>query len=135
MEQLNGDDRENEMKQYVHDQYVDNIFQRVDHAVENRFELGHSLNGLQRSQHSQHAERLDGRQVRSDGTAAVMKTRNGHKNNTQPVAVITHLGSSSDKFRGETGEEFSLEINFHFRFNSNYYNYFFLNCLCVGTRF
>jgi len=75
VEQLNGNDGEDEMKQYVHDKYVDNVLQRIDYAVKHSFELGYALDGLQWSQNSQHSERLDGRQVRSDGTAAVTKTR------------------------------------------------------------
>jgi len=74
VEQLNCNYRKDEMKQYVHNKYVDHVLQRIDHAVEHSFELGHALYGLQRSQYSQHAKRLDGRQVRADGTATVTKT-------------------------------------------------------------
>lgn len=75
MEQLHGDDGENEVKQYVHDQYVYHVLQRVDDAIENRFELGHAFYGLQRSQHPQHSQRFDGRQIRADGPAAETNTK------------------------------------------------------------
>jgi len=46
VEQLNGNDGKDEMKQYVHDKYVDNVLQRIDYAVEHSFELGHALDCL-----------------------------------------------------------------------------------------
>jgi hypothetical protein len=52
MEQLHGDDGENEMEQYVHYQYVYYVLQRIDDAIEYRFELGHAFYGLEWSQHS-----------------------------------------------------------------------------------
>lgn len=60
VEQLHGNDGKDEMKQYVHNQYVYDVLQRVDHAIEDRLELGHALDGLQGSQHSEHPERFDG---------------------------------------------------------------------------
>jgi len=78
MEQLNCNDSKDEMKQYVHDKYVDNVLQRIYYTVEHSFELGYALDGLQRSQNSQYAERLDGRQVCADGTTAVTKCAHAH---------------------------------------------------------
>jgi len=75
VEQLNCNYRKDEMKQYVHDKYVDHILQRIDYAVEHSFELGHALDGLKRSQYSQHTKRFDGRQVCADGTATITKMR------------------------------------------------------------
>ena len=37
VEQLYRYDGEDEMKEHVHDQNVDNVFQRIHHTVENRF--------------------------------------------------------------------------------------------------
>lgn len=70
VEQLYGNDSENEMEQYVYYQYVYHVLQRIDDAIENRFELGHPFNGLKRTQHSQHSQRFDCRQIRTDGSAA-----------------------------------------------------------------
>lgn len=78
VEQLNCNDSKDEMKQYVHDKYIDNVLQRIHYTVEHSLELGYALDGLQRSQNSQHAERLDGRQVCADGTAAVTKMNTPH---------------------------------------------------------
>lgn len=65
VEQLHTDDGENELEQYVHDQNVDDILQRVDNAVEHRLQFRHTLDGFQRSQHAQHSQRLDGGEVLS----------------------------------------------------------------------
>jgi len=75
VKQLNCNYRKDEMKQYVHDKYVDHVLQRIDYTVEHSFELGHALDGLEWSQYSQHAKRLDGRQISANGTATVTKTR------------------------------------------------------------
>lgn len=75
VEQLNCNYRKDEMKQYVYNKYVYHVLQWIDHTVEHSFELGHALDGFQRSQYSQHAKWLDGREIRADGTATVTKTR------------------------------------------------------------
>lgn len=69
VEQLHGNNGKDEMEQYVHNQYVYDVLQRINHAIEDRLELGHALDGLQGPQHSEHPERFDGRQIRTDGTA------------------------------------------------------------------
>jgi len=56
MKQLNSNDGKDEMKQYVHNQYVDYVLQRIHHTVEHRFEFGYALDGFQWPQYSQHPE-------------------------------------------------------------------------------
>lgn len=46
MEQLYSDDGKDEMKQYVYDQYVYDVFQRINHTVEYCFELRHSFDSF-----------------------------------------------------------------------------------------
>lgn len=71
----NGED---ELKQYVHDEDIEHILEGVHNTVKHRLQLGHSLDGLERSQHSQHSERLDGAEVLAGSTA--------------PVYTQTHMG-------------------------------------------
>lgn len=73
VEQLHTDDGENELEQYVHDENIYNVFQRIDDAIEHRLQLRHPLDGLQRAQHAQHSQRLDRGQILAD-TALVAAT-------------------------------------------------------------
>ena len=63
VEQLNGDNSEDKLEQYVYDQDVDDILQWIDNTIENRFKLGNTLDGLERSQHTKYSQRLDGWQI------------------------------------------------------------------------
>ena len=49
IEQLDRDDSKDEMKEKIDNENVEHIFQRIDYAVEHCFQLGNSLDGLQRS--------------------------------------------------------------------------------------
>ena len=60
VEELDGHDGKDEVEEHVDDQDVENVLQRVDDAVKDRFELWHALDGLERAQHSQDAQRFDG---------------------------------------------------------------------------
>ena len=46
------------MEEEVHDEDVEHVLQRVDHAVEDGLQLGHALDRLQWPEHAQHAQRL-----------------------------------------------------------------------------
>lgn len=92
VEQLHGNDGKDEMEQYVHDQYVYYVFQRVDHAIEHGLELGNAFDGLQRPQHSQYSERFNGRQVGADRAAAA--TRIGRVVKITAVDIIVIVISS-----------------------------------------
>lgn len=73
VEQLNRDDSENELEQYIHNENVNDILQAVNDAIKYSFELGHSFNSFQWSEHSQHPQRLDCREILSCWWAFVTK--------------------------------------------------------------
>ena len=51
-----GNDSENEIEEHVDDENVEDIFERVDHAVKDRFELWHSIYGFEGTQHAQYSQ-------------------------------------------------------------------------------
>ena len=63
VEELDGDDGEDEVEEEVHHQDVEHVLQRVDDAVEHRLQLRHALDRLQRPQHAQHPQRLHRREL------------------------------------------------------------------------
>lgn len=60
VEQLNGNDSEDKLEQNVHDQNVDDVFQRVDNAIKHCFQFRNTFDGFQWTQHSKYSKRLDG---------------------------------------------------------------------------
>lgn len=74
VEQLDGDNGENEMEEHVHDEDVEDVLQRVDDAVEDGLQFRHALDGLQRPQHAQHSQRLDRAQVLAGRASPVLVT-------------------------------------------------------------
>lgn len=50
IEQLHGDDSENKLEQYVHDENIDYILQRVNDAIEHGLQLRYALDGFERTQ-------------------------------------------------------------------------------------
>ena len=71
VEQLHRDYGEDELKQYVHNENVDDVFQTVHDTVEHRLELRHSFNSLEGSEHAKHTQRLDGREILAGAAAAL----------------------------------------------------------------
>ena len=51
------------MKKNVDDENVEDILERIDNTVEHSLEFGNALDGLERSEHAQHAQRLDCTQI------------------------------------------------------------------------
>lgn len=78
VEQLHRDHSEYELEQYVHYENVNDIFETVHHAVEHRLELRHALYCFKRSEHSQHSQRLDGREVLAGRAADHVKGERYH---------------------------------------------------------
>ena len=50
IEELNSDDSKDEMEKHVDNENIENVLQRIDHAVEHCFQFRDALNCLQRSQ-------------------------------------------------------------------------------------
>lgn len=63
LEELYSNDSEDEIEEHVNDENVKDVLERIDHTVKDRFELGHPIDCLQWSQHTQHSQRLDRVQV------------------------------------------------------------------------
>ena len=59
LEELHCDDGKDEIEEHVDDEDVEDVLERVHHAVEDRFQFGHSIDGLERSQHSKYSQRFD----------------------------------------------------------------------------
>lgn len=74
LEELHSNDGENEIEQHVDDENVEDVLERVDHAVEDRFELGHPVDGLERTQHAQHTQRFDRVQVLASTIALALQS-------------------------------------------------------------
>ena len=58
------------LEQYVDNQDIEYIFQRVHNTVEHCFQLGHPFDRLERTEDSQHAEGLDSAEVLPCGAPA-----------------------------------------------------------------
>lgn len=71
IEQLYGDYSENKLEQYVHDENVDDVFQRINDAIENRFQFGYSFDGFQGTQDAQYSQRLDRREILTSAATTV----------------------------------------------------------------
>ncbi len=69
VEELHGYHSEDEVEEQVHHQDVEHVLQGVDDAVEDGLQLGHPLDGLERTQHPQHAEGLHGAEVLCAGAS------------------------------------------------------------------
>lgn len=72
IEQLYGDYGENKLEQYVHDENVDDIFQRIYDAIEYCFQFRNPFDGFQRAQDAQHSQRLDRREILTCAAATVI---------------------------------------------------------------
>ena len=59
------------LEQNVYDENVEHIFEWVDDTVEHSLEFWHSLDGLERSENTQHPKGLDGAQVLTSGAPPV----------------------------------------------------------------
>lgn len=71
IEQLYGDYGENKLEQYVHDENVDDIFQRIYDAIEYCFQFRYSFDGFQGPQDAQDSQRFDRREILTCAAATV----------------------------------------------------------------
>jgi hypothetical protein len=84
VEQLHRDNSENKLEESVDNQNVQDIFQRVDHAIEDCLQLWNTVDGFQRPKHAQHTQRLDSAEVFGFGSLIT-----AHKNITKTVSQVT----------------------------------------------
>lgn len=69
IEQLYGDYGENKLEQYVHDENVDDVFQRIYDAIEDCFQFRNAFDGFQGSQDAQYPQRFDRREILTGAAA------------------------------------------------------------------
>lgn len=69
IEQLYGDYGENKLEQYVHDENVDDVFQRIYDAIEDCFQFRNAFDGFQGSQDAQYSQRFDRREILTGAAA------------------------------------------------------------------
>ena len=76
------------MKQDVDNEDIEHIFQRIDDTVKHSLQFGNTLDRLQRAQHAEHSQRLDGAKILSGGAS----TENKHvKNIYTNSKIVTEL--------------------------------------------
>ena len=76
------------LEQDVDDEDIEHIFQRVDDTVKHSLQFGNTLDRLQRPQHAEHSQRLDGAKILSGGAS----TENKHvKNIYTNSKIVTEL--------------------------------------------
>ena len=68
VEELHAYHSEDEVEEDVDDEDVEDVLKGVDDTVEDGLQLGNPLDGLERSQHSQYSQRLDGAEVLTSRT-------------------------------------------------------------------
>ena len=78
IEELDGDDGEDEVEKEVHDKDVEHVLERVDDAVEDGLQLRHALDRLQGPEHAKHAKRLDRAQLLPAGGVVAAEKRKLH---------------------------------------------------------
>lgn len=71
VEQLHGDDSEDELEEDVHDEDVEDVLEGVNNAVEHCLQFGHSLNGFEGPENPEHPQGLDGAQLLTRAAAPV----------------------------------------------------------------
>ena len=61
------------LEQDVDDEDIEHIFQRVDDTVKHSLQFGYTLDRLQRPQHAEDSQRLDGAKILSGGASTEHK--------------------------------------------------------------
>ncbi len=89
VEELDGHDGKDKVEEHVDDQDVENVLQRVDDAIEDGFELGHALDGFERSQDSQHSQRFDGAQILAGRASPELSKCTASKAPIRPIHLAT----------------------------------------------
>lgn len=74
IKQLNSNDSEDELKQDVHNEDIDDVLQWVDHTIKYCLELGHTFDSFEWTQNSQNSEGFNSWQVLSCFASAVIMT-------------------------------------------------------------
>ena len=69
IEELNSYHSKDEVEEQVDDQDVKDVFQWVDDAVKDGFQLGNPFDGLKRPQDAKHTQRLHSTQIFTSGTS------------------------------------------------------------------
>ena len=69
IEELNSYHSKDEVEKQVDDQDVKDVFQRVDDAVKDGFQLGNPFDGLKRPQDAKHTEGLHSTKIFTSGTS------------------------------------------------------------------
>ena len=78
VEELDGDNSEDEVEQPVDHEDVEHILERVDDAVEDGLQLGDALDGLEGAEDAQHAEGLHRAEVLAARAATVNRAYRSH---------------------------------------------------------
>ena len=69
IEELNSYHSKDEVEEHVDDQDVEDVFQGVDDAVKDGFQLGNPFDGLKRPQDAKHTEGLHSTKIFTSGTS------------------------------------------------------------------
>ena len=71
IEELDSDNSKDEMEKHVDNENIENVLQRIDHAVEHCFQFRDALNCLQRSQDAKDSQWFDGTQILTGWTPPI----------------------------------------------------------------
>lgn len=107
IEQLYGDYGENKLEQYVHDENVDDIFQRINDAIEDCFQFRNPFDGFQGPQDAQYSQRFNRREILTCAAATIsvqfdsFRIDHGWKR-TSPICISSR---SLQQFHNVHGED------------------------------